>query len=281
MRIGEWGAHMNPHELADFIEYCVELGITTFDHADIYGNYSTEALFGQALKLRPDLKSKTEHVSKAGIQLLTERRPQTHIKHYNTSKEYLISQAETSLKNLNLEVLDLFLIHRPDPLMDYDELAEVFDILVSSGKVNYVGVSNFTPFQFEALNSKYPLQTNQVEASLLHHDVVFDGTLDMLQANSIKPMIWSPFGGGQLFNDAHYSEMLPIHESIHKMCQKYECGKDQLLLSWILRLPNKPAPILGTTKKDRIKAATESLGIQLDRQDWFELLRSVRGQEVA
>lgn len=281
MRIGEWGANMNPHELADFIEFCVEQGITTFDHADIYGHYSTEALFGEALKIRPDLKEKTEHVSKAGIQLLTERRPHTHIKHYDTTKKYLIAQAETSLKNLNLDALDLFLIHRPDPLMDYDELSQVFDILVSSGKVKYVGVSNFTPSQFAALNSKYSLQTNQIEISLLHHSAIFDGTLDILQANSIKPMIWSPFGGGKLFSDDHYAEMLPIHETIHKMCQKYHCGKDQLLLAWILRLPNHPAPIIGTSKKDRVKAAAEAFAIKLDRQDWFEMLRAVRGQDVA
>lgn len=162
-RLMEW--NMSPRQLASFIEEHVELGITTADHADIYGGYACEAAFGEAMRLVPHLRGKMEIVTKCGIA--TTAKPENAIGHYITDRDYIISSAESSLKKLATDYIDLLLIHRPDPLMDADEVAEAFTALHHSGKVRHFGVSNFTPAQFALLQSRLPftLATNQVELS--------------------------------------------------------------------------------------------------------------------
>lgn len=192
-RLMDW--NMSAQQLVSFIEEHLELGITTVDHADIYGGYQCEAAFGEAMKLSPALRQRMEIVTKCGIA--TTAKAEHAIGHYITDRDHIIRSAEQSLTNLATDYLDLLLIHRPDPLMDADEVAEAFLALHQSGKVRHFGVSNFTPAQFTLLQSRLPftLATNQVEISPVYQPLLLDGTLDQLQQLRIRPMAWSCLGG--------------------------------------------------------------------------------------
>lgn len=278
-RLNEW--NMSTTELIDFIETCLEAGITTFDHADIYGSYQNESIFGKALKERPKLRLQMELVTKCGICLPVENRPNHTIQHYNTTAEHIRASVENSLKELQTDYLDLVLIHRPDPLMDTSEMADVFMKLMDEEKIRFVGVSNFTPSQFRLFQSKLdaPLVTNQVECSILHLDPLSDGTFDQCQEYNISPMLWSPFAGGKLFT-SDGKRVKRIKKVGKKLCEKYDISLDQLALAWCLRLPCNPQAVLGTGKKERIIKAVNALELTLDRQDWFRLLEASRGEPV-
>lgn len=279
-RLHEWG--LDTDDTIQFIESCLEMGISTFDHADIYGDYGNESLFGKALKKRPDLREKMEMATKCGICLTTQNKPENQVQHYDTTSGHIRNSVESSLKNLHTDYLDLIMIHRPDPLMNASEIADIFSALISEGKIKHAGVSNFTPFQFELLQSKMdaPLVTNQVECSLFHTQPLFDGTFDQAQKINASPMIWSPFAGGRLFNEKS-EQGHRVRGLCSQLSEKYSAKIDQLALAWLLMLPSKPVPILGTGNIDRIKSSVNSLNINLDRQDWFKLLKASRGHDVA
>ncbi|WP_082693694.1 aldo/keto reductase [Aquitalea magnusonii] len=171
-RLHDW--NFSPAELAAWVERAIHLGITTFDHADLYGGFRCEALFGQWLKANPGQRENIQLVSKCGIKPLDASRG-WQVKHYDSSHTHILASVEASLRNLGTDYLDLLLIHRPDPLMDPDEVAAAFASLKQSGKVRHFGVSNFSPSQFALLASRTPLLTNQLEASLLHTAPLFDG----------------------------------------------------------------------------------------------------------
>ena len=210
MRLGDWGSNLSTNELETFIDACVDLGFKDFDHADIYGHYTDEERFGRVIKRRPDLKSKIQNTTKCGIKLMTANRPQYQLKSYDTSKAHIIWSAENSLKELGVDVLDVFLIHRPDYLMDPHEIAEAFMTLKKAGKVKTFGVSNFSASQFELLNSMTALVTNQLEISLLQRKAFDDGTLDQCLRHGIRPTAWSPFGGGAIFSEQRSPEIARI-----------------------------------------------------------------------
>ncbi|MGG7605283.1 aldo/keto reductase [Massilia sp. BKSP1R2A-1] len=277
-RMNEWG--MSVQQRVAFIEQCLEMGVTSFDHADIYGDYGVEGVFGEALRAQPSLRDRIEVVSKCGIKLLSSKRPQHGIQHYDTTAAHIIASAEESLRQLGTDHLDLLLIHRPDPLMDFDEIAGAFTRLIDAGKVRHVGVSNFTRHQFECLNRRIPLATNQVEFSPMFVDPMFDETFDGLQDLRIAPMVWSPLGGGRLFtsNDAKASNArAAIQEIADRMQQPFA----SVLFAWIMALPSRPIPLTGTGRIEAIREAVIGAGMQLEREDWFHILRAARGHEVA
>lgn len=198
-RMESWD--MTPMQRLSLIEQYLELGVTTMDHADIYGQYQCETLFGEALALKPALRQQMQIVSKCGIKPAFACRPERYVNHYDTSCEHIIASVEHSLKQLNTDYLDLLLIHRPDPLMDADAVAEAFKILKQAGKVQHFGLSNFTNAQFFLLQSRLdaPLVTNQVELSPLAMSTLHDGTLDLCQQRRIRPMAWSCLAGRNNF----------------------------------------------------------------------------------
>lgn len=279
-RLHEW--NYSTSELVRFIEECIEAGVTTFDHADIYGNYGNEALFGKAIREQPGLLEKIEIVTKCGICLPGPGKPEYTIQHYNTGEEHIRESVENSLRKLNTERIDLLLIHRPDPLMDASEMANTFMKLISEDKIRYAGVSNFTPSQFNLLQSAMdePLVTNQVECSVLHTDALFDGTFDQAQKYNASPMIWSPFAGGELFN-GHSDASHRVRQVLSEISRKYDATTDRLGLAWLMALPCNPFPVLGTGRIERIRAAVDSLSLKLERQDWFRILEASRGHSVA
>ncbi|MEO0339277.1 MAG: aldo/keto reductase [Bacteroidota bacterium] len=282
MTWGIWGKDYSPQQMLSLIEQSVDIGITTFDHADIYGHYTTEETFGEALKLQPSLRDKIQLVTKCGIKLVTENRPSHKIKSYDTSAAHIEASVERSLKNLNTDRLELVLVHRPSPLMNATEIAETFQKLIAQGKVQHFGVSNFTPSQINLVNSKIEITTNQIEANLLHLDPFVDGTLDQCQQLGIHPMIWSPLGGSAFFTAQENERVQRISTVAQALVEKHNAQSiDQILLAWLLQHPSGPIPVLGTTRIERLQAAAEAQSIALSREEWFELWSASVGEEVA
>jgi len=280
MKWGAWGSKFSTDQFLKIIEECISLGVTTFDHADIYGHYTTESDFGKALAIKPELRDQIQLISKCGICIVTPNRPHHKIKHYDTSREHILRSVENSLINLHTEYLDILLIHRPDPLMDPDEIAEAFAQLKEQGKVNHFGVSNFTPSQTELILSRYPLVTNQIELSVLQLDPFLDGTLDQCINKNMIPMAWSPLGGGNIFAQLEDERNKRIVAVAGMLADKYNCGPDQILLSWLLQHPSEVIPVLGTSKIERVQAAVEATNISMTREEWFMLWRASIGREI-
>lgn len=277
MSWGVWGKQFSTKEQIDMIRFCTENGNTIFDHADIYGNYTTEAGFGKAFIDSGINREDIQLISKCGIQLINERRG-SRIKHYKYAKEYIISSAEASLKNLKTDYLDTFLLHRPSPLMQPDEISEAITILQDSGKIKNFGLSNFTPSQVDLIANSVPVTANQIEFSLTKNEAMFNGTLDKMLQEGIQTMSWSPLGA--VFKD-ETSQTKRIKAVLKKLTKKYEISEDVILLAFILRHPAKVAPVVGTTNKERILNANSALNIHLELQDWFEMLAASQGYEVA
>jgi predicted oxidoreductase len=281
MNWGEWGARLSAEAMHELVEGCLSLGVTTFDHADIYGHYTTEAAFGEALRGKSALRQQLQLVTKCGIKLVTPHRPTHGLKSYDTSAAHLTGSVEQSLRNLRTDYLDVLLIHRPSPLMDFAEIAATFEALQAAGKVRQFGVSNFNTGQFEALNALFPLVTNQVEASLLHVAPFFEGTFEQCLRHGIAPMLWSPLGGGRLFAEATDEHSQKIRATVAQLAEKYSISIDTLLFAWLLKHPSKPHPVTGTTRLERIAQAVAALEVELETEDWFALLEVSRGREVA
>lgn len=279
-RLAEW--KMTKDERLSFIESCLDLGITTFDHADIYGDYTCESLFGEALALKPSLRNEMEIVTKCGIQLKSVKDNETVINHYNTSKTRIIEQAEKSLMNLGVDVIDVLLIHRPDPFMDPEGVAKAFQQLNQEGKVKHFGVSNFLPSQFRMLQSyiDQPLVTNQIEVSPLQLEHFEKGTIDLCLEQRMKPMIWSPLAGGRIFNETT-DQADRIRTVLKDIANELDIDKiDTVLYSWLLAHPAGMMPIAGSGKLQRVKKAAESTEITLTRQQWFRILVAAQGHPV-
>jgi predicted oxidoreductase len=279
-RLKDWDK--NPAEIQKMLHSCLQLGITTFDHADIYGDYNCESLFGAVLAESSVRRADIELVTKCGIKLVSKNRPQTSIKHYDTGASHILSSVENSLKNLRTDYIDLLLIHRPDPLMNAVEVGEAFSRLKKSGKVLHFGVSNFLPSQFELLSSQtdVPLVTNQVEFSVLNTEAQDNGILDMCQRLRICPMAWSPLGGGKLFH-GHSDRIMRLHKVMKDIANEFEVNSiDQVALAWILTHPANFVVVIGTGNLDRIRRAVDAEQIKLSREQWFRIWSTSTGHEV-
>lgn len=279
---GVWRMHSwnwSPQERLRWIEQCLDLGVTSFDHADIYGGYTVEALFGEALALAPHLRARMQLVTKCGIQLRVDARPATRIKHYDTSARHIVRSVEHSLVQLRTDEIDLLLLHRPDALMDADEVATAFDQLRAQGKVRAFGVSNFTPAQYELLHARTPLVTNQVECHPLHRAPLFDGTFDQAQRLRARPMIWSPLAGGALLtSDAE--DALRVRGLLTSIGAQHGVSAATIAFAWLLRLPSRPYPITGSRRIEAMQEAVAATRITLDTQEWTEILVAATGKDV-
>lgn len=277
MTWGVWGKNLTTPAMAEAIEKNIDLGVTTFDHADIYGGYTTEAAFGKAFKTTSVSRDKTIHITKCGIQYPCEERPLA-VKHYNYTKEHIIESAEKSLKNLKLDYLDVLLLHRPSPLLNVDEVAEAFTLLSKKGAVKTFGVSNFTPEQMTLLRQSAAVEWNQLECSLTENTAMTNGILDYMQSNKIGAMAWSPLGSYFKTPDDKQKRLQPLLEELGV---KYGLEEDQLLLAWLLQHPAKIYPVVGTTSSKRMEKAIVATQHTLNLQDWFLLYEASNGHKVA
>jgi predicted oxidoreductase len=276
MTWGHWGKQFSKKDMIGLMQHCISNNITTFDHADIYGDYTTEARFGEAFKSSGIPRESIQLISKCGIQLQTDNR-KNKVKHYNYSKDYIICSVEESLKHLNTEYLDLLLLHRPSPLMVAEEIAEAITTLKKDGKIRDFGVSNFTTSQMDMIGLRIDIDVNQIEFSLTEHSALFDGTLDYMKTCGITPMAWSPLGS--VFKEDN-EQTRRIHKQLGNLMDKYNATEDQLLLAWILKHPAGIHPVLGTTTKARLTQSAQAAKINLDLEDWFLILEASQGHEV-
>lgn len=266
------------------IDSCLSQGITTFDHSDIYGDYRCEALFGDAVKARPALRDQMEVVTKTDIMLLSKSWPDTRVKHYDTSAAHINASVERSLQRIGVDVIDLLLLHRPDPLMDADATAACLDRLVDSGKVRGVGVSNFMPWDVDLLQSrmKHRLQTNQIELGLLSLNAFIDGQLAYAQTHKLPVMAWSPLGGGRLHREAthHGTAAARLAPRLKELAVASGVDESAVAIAWLMHHPAGVMPVMGSNRLDRIAQFSDATRIPMDRQTWYELYTLANGHEV-
>ncbi len=276
MRWGEWGAKFSTSQMSEMIDYCYNLGLSTFDHADIYGHYSTEEAFGLAFQKTGIQRDKIQLISKCGIKYPGERTA-FKIKHYDYDSAYVISCAERSLKMLKTDYLDVFLLHRPSSLMHAEEVAKAIEILKKSGKIKSFGVSNFGIETIRLLQGYVGVDHQQIEISLTASQSLTNGMLDFLKQQNILTMAWNPLGN---FLTGTHPNNQKIESAINILTQKYQTTTDALLLAWLMRHPNHIIPVIGTTKKERIIQQLSAPNIKLDLEDWFALWEAANGNRV-
>jgi predicted oxidoreductase len=276
MNWGILGRNFNTAEMQALIETHLSQNITTFDHADIYGGYTTESNFGKAWKTMSVARENMQFITKCGIKLVCDERDYG-IKHYDYSKEYIIWSVENSLKNLQTEYIDTLLLHRPSPLMQTEVIAEAISELKNSGKILDFGLSNFTPSQTDYIRKNSPVACNQIQFSATHIDPMLNGELDYMQLHQIQPMAWNPLG-------AFYKEVTPqtnrLQGLLQKLSVKYDVSDDLILLAWIIKHPAKIQPVVGTTQVNRIKNLEKLNGFELELEDWFAIWSESIGTKI-
>jgi predicted oxidoreductase len=280
MRMGDWKMSIN--ELSAFMEELVELGVTSFDHADIYGNYTCEALLGEVLSLNKGLRNKIEIITKCGIKLVSDKFPERKIKYFDYSFEHIITSVNNSLKNLRTDHIDLLLLHRPAPFFDPEVAARAFSLLKSEGKVLHFGVSNFTSDQYEMLNkyTEEKLVTNQVEISPYCLEHFENGNIDFFLKDNIKPMAWSPLAGGKLLSP--YDEKGPrVLRALMQVSEELNINNvDKVIYAWLLKPPVTIMPVVGSGRIERLKYAVDALEIDMTLEQWYTIYIASLGKEL-
>jgi len=277
MNWGVWDKNLTTKEMENLIQLCIENKITTFDHADIYGSYTTEADFGKAFHNSKISREKLQLITKCGIQMIAESRP-NKIKHYDYSRDYIVWSVEESLKKLKTDYVDVFLLHRPSPLMQADEIAEAVEKLKAEGKIIDFGLSNFTSSQTELIRHKTEVSYNQVQFSATNFEPMVDGSFDYMQTHGIRPLSWNPLG--TVFRE-DTKKTRRLKKLLSDLVKKYGFGSDTLLLAWILKHPSAVIPIAGTVNIARIQSLMKAVELEMDKEDWFAIWTESRGEEVA
>lgn len=276
MNWGKWGRNFNKTAIQQVIETFITEKITTFDHADIYGGYTTEADFGNAWSAMNIDRNQVQFITKCGIKMVCEERDYS-VKHYDYSKKHIIWSVENSLKNLQTDYIDVLLLHRPSPLMETEVIAEAVSELKNSGKIRAFGLSNFTPSQTDLIKKYCPVVCNQIQFSATHLEPMLNGELDYMMLNNIQPMAWKPLG-------SVYKEDNPqtkrLKELLEKLSIKYNLTDDLLLLAWVLKHPAHIRPVVGTTQIDRIKKLQQLNGFELELEDWFAIWTESIGTKI-
>jgi predicted oxidoreductase len=277
-RLLDWG--MERTELLRFVEECMDLGITTLDHADIYGDYTVEGIFGEAvLAQKPSLREKMQIITKCDIVYASET---ARVKYYNTSEEYIISQVERSLKELNTDYIDLLLLHRPDPLMNPEEVNRAFVKLNKEGKVRHFGVSNYKPQDFRMLEEylDVPIVTNQIEVSPLQLENFDNGAINLCMEKKIHQMIWSPLAGGRIFTGESERERR-VRDALETVRRDLGANSiDQVAFAWLYSHPVGMIPITGSGIIEFVKAPIDALQYRLTREQWFMIWTASLGHKV-
>jgi predicted oxidoreductase len=276
MNWGKWGRNFNQTDIQQLITTCVKEGVSTFDHADIYGGYTTEANFGNAWGQMDIDRKEVQFITKCGIKYVCEER-EYGIKHYDYTKEHIVWSVENSLKNLQTDYIDVLLLHRPSPLMETEVVAEAVSELKKSGKILAFGLSNFTPSQTDLIKKYSSVSYNQIQFSATHLQPMLNGELDYMALHNIQPMAWNPLG-------SVYKEVIPqtirLRNLLQKLTKKYSVSDDLLLLAWVLKHPAKIQPVIGTTQIDRIKSLKYLKSFELELEDWFAIWTESIGTKI-
>ncbi len=265
-----------------------EAGYTLFDNADIYGKGEAEQILGETLNEVSGMRDRVTVLTKCGIRPPGQPSPESP-QRYDFSAQHIIGSCEQSLKRMGIETIDVFMLHRPDYLVDPREVAEAFSQLKAAGKVRWFGVSNFRPTLVTALqvNCPMPLIVHQVEISLAKMDAFTDGTLDQCLIEGITPMAWSPLAGGLLGSGAN--RLLPSQKSyepkkflpaLDALAAARGVSRVAVALAWLLKHPSGIVPIIGSTQPERIRDAAKAADLELTRDEWYTLLIAARGESL-
>lgn len=289
--LGPEGVEPNPNREANArrsITAAYEAGFTLFDHADIYADGAAEKVFGDVLKQVSGMRERIVITTKCGIRRKGSPNPDSPYR-YDFSAEHIVASCEQSLKRLGIEHIDVYQLHRPDYLMQPDEVAKAFARLKEQGKVREFGVSNFKPQQLALLQRacSFPLIVHQVEISLARLECFEDGTLDQCMAEKITPMAWSPLAGGRLsetlpidINSPEHAKRIGLRETLDDIARDYGVTRTIIALAWLLKHPAGIVPIIGSAKVERIQEAANADKVHLSRDEWYRLMEAARGERL-
>lgn len=272
-------ADTSPAHIQRKIETCLEHGITTFDQADIYGDYQSETTLGACLQQAPQLKQNMHIITKCDIMLTGAAFPARRVKYYDTSAQHICACVDQSLQRMQIERIDMLLLHRPDPLFNPTETGAELDRLVANGKVRTVGVSNFKPYDWDLLQShmQTPLRTNQIEISLCATSAFTNGGIAHMQRLGLPIQAWSPLAGGDL------AQHTALWQTLTNVAERLNGVSPTLLaLAWVLKHPACIMPVIGTNKPERIAELAGALQLvpSINREMWFELYTAAIGNDV-
>lgn len=276
-RANTWG--LDADGLANWMAQALDLGITTFDHADIYGGYTIEAMFGAAFARAPGLRNRLQIVTKCGIKLVSPQRPAHALKSYDSGRAHVRASVDESLRALRTDRIELLLMHRPDLLMEPEELAATFGELRAAGKVLHFGVSNHTPAELALLHRRHPLVTHQIEFSPLQMQALADGTFTQCVDLGLRPMLWSPLGGGRLFTGSD-AQAQRVRAVLQALAGQHGVSAATIAYAWLLRHPSRPVPITGSGRIEALREAVAATRVALSREDWYRVWQASMGQEL-
>lgn len=268
---------LNLKKMENIVNLCLELGINTFDHADIYGSYQCEQLFGEVIKNKSVRREDLVLFTKCGLMVPDPSQPEIRVKYYDTSREHILKSVENSLRKLKTDYIDIFLLNQLDPLSNLEETAVTLQQLRDSGKVKNIGVVNFSVFQHQLLSSylRIPVVTNHVELNLLNTTAFDNGQIDYMKQKYMRPLATSPLAEGLIANSSEKRPLL-MRRKLEELSPKYNAHIESIAIAWILKLG--ALPLIGTTNEDRIKNIANAFDIDLSRQDWYELYEAARGE---
>lgn len=263
--------------MENIINLCLELGINTFDHADVYGSYQCEEIFGEVINKKSFKREDIVLFTKCGLRMPHAAKPEVRVKHYDTSREYILQSVDSSLKKLKTDYIDIFLLNQLDPISNLEETAFTLEQLRSSGKIKNIGVANFTVFQHQLLASylKSPIVTNHIELNLLNTSALQNGQIDYIKQRYMHPLVSAPLAEGRIANgtDAIASK---VRHKLVEIGSKYNADIESLAVAWLVKIG--AIPLIGTTDEKRIQNIANAFNIELDRQDWYELYAASRDE---
>jgi len=255
------------------VQLCLELGINTFDHADIYGGYQVEKVFGKVIKESSVKREDIVLFSKCGYNVPHPSKPQIRVPHYNTSSKHILESLDQSLKNLQTDYIDVFLLNGLDPLSDLEETALTLRRVKDAGKIKNIGVVNFSVFQHQLLSSylHVPIVTNHIELNLLNTTAFDNGQIDYIKQKYIRPLATAPLAEGKI---AESTERTPlrVRGKLEELSRKYNVHFESIAIAWLTKLG--ALPLIGSNNEQRIRNIAKAFEIDLDHQDWYELYKA-------
>ena len=252
------------------VNFCLELGINTFDHADVYGGYMCEELFGEVIKHRSFRREDIVLFTKCGVNLPHPNKPDIKVRYLDTSAAHITASVDNSLQKLRTDYIDIFLLDQLDPLSDLEETALTLERLRGSGKIRNIGVANFSVFQHQLLASylKVPIVTNHIELNLLNTTALDNGQIDYTKQRYMRPLAAAPLAGGRIENGTDETAVR-VHYKLDQLGKKYNANLESVAVAWLIKLG--ALPLIGTTSEQRIRNIVNAFEIDMDRQDWYEL----------
>jgi predicted oxidoreductase len=271
------GNDINAFKMESIVNLCLELGINTFDHADIYGGYQCEELFGKIISNKNIKREDIVLFTKCGVNIPHPNRPEVRVKYYDTSREHILKSLDNSLRKLKTEWVDIFLLDQLDPLSNLEETAITLMQLKESGKVKNIGISNFSVFQHQLLASylRTPIVTNYIELNLLNTSALDNGQMDYIKQRYMRPLASSPLAGGRIENGTD-EIAVRVRKKLMQTAQQYNADIESIAVAWLVKAG--ALPLIGTLNEQRIKNIVNSFTIDLDRQDWYDLYAASRGE---